>query len=152
MLDITNDLTFLQNYYVNNIQFSYIKKSPIHGYGLFAKSTIIKESILGFLGGQVIDWDHYKKIVNKIKNSLGEYQKYICMEWNALDEDTLLIRPFRTRYSLINHSRTPNLKILRNPMRIIATRDIEKDEELFLDYRDEPLRKEYLTGHGKNYL
>lgn len=74
------------------------------------------------------------------------------MEWNALNKHTLLVRPLRTKYSYINHSRTPNTEILYNPIRVVATKDINPQDELTLDYRKEALPKEYLDGHGKTYL
>jgi len=74
------------------------------------------------------------------------------MEWNALSVDILLVRALRTKYSYINHSRTPNVKILKESMTIISIVDILPNDEILLDYRDEPLNERYLNGHGKTYL
>lgn len=69
-----------------------------------------------------------------------------------MSEDTLLVRPFRTKYSFVNHSRTPNVRIARHPLRLVALRDIAEGEEFLLDYREEPLCREHLEGHGATYL
>jgi len=132
---------------INNILKGYIKSSEIDGYGLFAISKIKKEEVIGLLDGQLIPWDLYDKILQN--NSL---LRDFFVEWNAISINKLLVRTFRTKYSFINHSRKPNVCIMYNPIRIVAVKDIFQDEEIVLDYRKEPLRKEYLNGHGKSYL
>lgn len=132
---------------INNIELGLIKKSSIHGYGLFAHKKIKKNTVLGYLDGQLVDWDLYEDVL-KDHPILEE----LFIEWNAITEKTLLVRPFRTKYSFINHSRIPNIKIEKNPLKIIAINDINEFEELLLDYREEPLRKEYIETHGKKYL
>ena len=61
-------------------------------------------------------------------------------------------RAVRTKYSFINHSRKPNLRIEKEGMILFTIKDIYCGEELLLDYREEPLREEYINGHGKTYL
>lgn len=121
---------------IDNIKNTYISKSNIHGRGLFAHENIPKEIILGYLDGQYIKWDLHK-----------EYN--LSMEWNAIEKDLLLVRPYRTKYSFINHNRTPNLIIKYNPLRIESFKNILKDEELTLDYRKEPLPDEYIQNKGQ---
>lgn len=150
--DITTDLDFVINNTIDNIKFSYITKSGIHGFGLFSKVDIHTNTILGKLDGQVIQWDKYDNIEKNISNDILKYKNYFFMEWNALDTKTLLVRPLRTKYSYINHSYSPNLKIEYNPIRIITLREIKKDEEFTLDYTKEPLKESYLDNHGKTYL
>lgn len=136
---------------IDNITHTEIKPSTVHGFGLFATEPITEGTILGVLDGQVINWDEYDRISAALSLP-SQAKENIFMEWNALAEDTLLVRPLRTKYSFINHSRTPNTVLRRNPLRVVALRDLEAGEELLLDYRCEPLRKEYLEGHGKTYL
>lgn len=124
---------------IDNVKHSYISKSKIHGNGLFASTQIKKNTKLGYLEGQVVPWEIHKKYENEV-------------EWNALDEETLMVRPYRTKYSFINHSRTPNLVLKYFPLRIEALEDIEPNTELTLDYRREKLPPEYITNKGKNYL
>lgn len=136
---------------IDNILWSEIAPSPIHGFGLFAEHSIPQGAILGFLDGQLMPWDDYDKLVDA-RNLSSVLREAFFMEWNALSEELLLVRPFRTKYSFINHSRNPNLQIEKLPLRVTALRDIAQGEELLLDYRCEPLRKEYLEGHGSTYL
>ncbi len=147
------DLDFINDIIIDNIAKGYIESSEIHGFGLFAKDYIAKGDILCILDGQIMSWSKYneieKKSISHIKESFAEY---IFMEWNALDEETLLVRPFRTKYSYINHSRKPNIVIKKFPLRIIALENIDKDVELTLDYRREPLNSEYIKNHGYSYL
>ncbi|MEM3335623.1 MAG: SET domain-containing protein [Thermoplasmata archaeon] len=63
-----------------------------------------------------------------------------------------MVRPLRTKYSFINHSRTPNLEIDFATMEVKALRNIAKGEELTLDYRKECLSQEYWQKHGCSYL
>lgn len=124
---------------VDNLINTYIESSQIHGLGLFTKGDLKKGDVLGTLDGQIVDW--------------GLHTKYsLSFEWNAISDNKLLVRPYRTKYSYINHSRQPNLLILYNPIRIVADEDISKDTELSLDYRLEPLNNEYLENQGKQYL
>ncbi len=124
---------------IDNVKSSKIKKSFIHGYGLFASEFIQEGAILGYLDGQRIPWALHHK-----------YE--MTDEWNAVTQETLLVRPYRTKYSFINHSRHPNLKLEKDPLRIVALLNISEDEELTLDYRMEPLPEEYLQTHGQTYL
>ena len=137
---------------IDNIAFGEIKQSDIHGCGLFAKEKIIKESILCILDGQIMNWSEYEVMTNLLRDELDDIKNFLFMEWNALSTEVLLIRTIRTKYSYINHSRKPNLEIRYFPIRIVATRDISIGVELLLDYRNEPLREEYISGQGKSYL
>lgn len=127
------------NQVVDNIPLGLIRKSNIHGYGLFAKKRIGAGEIICLLDGQVISWDLNKKF---------QY----AYEWTSLPNEMLLVRPARTKYSFINHSRTPNLEINFNDMSVLTVRDIDKDEELILDYRKEPLPEDYIIQDGSKYL
>ncbi len=135
---------------IDNIKPTYISKSSTHGNGLFADADIEKEQCLGTLDGQYMSWKLYDKICAKYQSE--HFSDAFFMEWNAITNTLLLTRPFRTKYSFINHSREPNLEIKYEPIRIVALRNIKKGEELLLDYRRENLSDEYLNGHGKTYL
>jgi hypothetical protein len=137
---------------IKNISNVTIRESKIHGLGLYTEYDIPPNTILCVLDGQVIEWDFYEKLYNQLSNSISNLEENVFMEWNALSENELLVRPLRTCYSFINHSRNPNLEVINNPLRIISKSMIKKGEELTLDYRNEPLRKEYLDGHGSTYL
>lgn len=124
---------------VDNLKLCHIENSHIHGYGLFSDACIDSGVVLGLLDGQLIPWELH--------------QKYdLTLEWNAIDKNTLLVRPYRTKYSYINHHRSPNLVLLYDPLRIVALKSISEGEELTLDYRKEPLPDEYIESKGKFYL
>ncbi|WP_148821467.1 SET domain-containing protein-lysine N-methyltransferase [Campylobacter concisus] len=149
-IDATKDIDFINKTVIDNIKFTYIAKSNIHGFGLFSDRILDNGTILCFLDGQVMSWNHYDEIAKSI--NLGKYQKYIFMEWNALSNDTLLVRAFRTKYSYINHSNIPNVEIKYNPIRIETIKQINKNDEIVIDYNKEPLKKEYLSDKEKGFL
>lgn len=147
---VETELRRINDRIVDNIRNTYIDISSIHGFGLFAKKPIQAGAILCELDGQKMDWAHYEKLKKTI--NLGEYQDYIFMEWNALDTKTLLVRAFRTKYSYINHSKTPNVAIKYDPIRIEAARDIGEHDELTIDYSKEPLSEEYKNDKEKSFI
>lgn len=124
---------------VDNLKFCQVEISSIHGYGIFADRDIDEGVVLGSLDGQLIPWRLHSKF-------------RLTLEWNAIDEDTLLVRPYRTKYSYINHQRAPNLLLLHDPLRVVTLRCISKGDEMTLDYRKEPLSPEYIESEGKYYL
>lgn len=124
---------------IDNLKCTVIKPSNIHGNGLFATEAITLGAELGELDGQVIPESLHSKL-------------RLTLEWNAIDDNVLLVRPYRTKYSYINHSRTPNLKLAGSPLKVIALRSISEGEELTLDYRKEKLSTEYLHKKGIFYL
>lgn len=147
------DYHFIKENTINNIKQGYIAPSKIDGFGLFARNNIDKGDILCIFDGQIMSWEKYYEIQENVSPYIKiPYDKYIFMEWNALDEETLLVRPFRTKYSYINHARKPNVEIEKYPLRLIAIEDIVKDTEITLDYRKEPLNDEYIKKHGFSYL
>lgn len=145
------DCAAIEETVLDNLKSTYIAKSTVHECGLFAKDDIAQGTNLGYLDGQIIDWDYYNQLCNQLDFE-ASVKQYFFLEWNALSPSQLLVRPLRTKYSYINHSRNPNLILNSSPLAVVAMRDIKKGEELFLDYRKEPLSEEYLNGHGKTYL
>jgi SET domain-containing protein len=139
---------------INNLPKTYIDNSKIHGKGLFALEIIKSNEILGYLDGQIISWEIYDEFIHTIKKlNNEEFDNFVFYdEWNALPNEKVMIRLFRTKYAFINHSRTPNIQIKYNPLRIVALKDILKGEELLIDYRKEQLREEYINGAGKQFL
>lgn len=133
---------------IDNMKSTEIEQSSVHGMGLFASTIIKKGYCLGELDGQFISWSQYKVLKETYKTE----NNCVFIEWNAIEKELLLVRALRTKYSFINHSRTPNLVIKYNPIRIESLEDITVGEELFLDYRKEELNEEYLRNHGSTYL
>lgn len=127
---------------LDNIAHTRIAASPIHGLGLFCVDPIPAGSLLALLDGQVVPWSTYTTTP-------------LCDEWNALPGERLLVRPYRTRYSFINHSRTPNAAVTPLPtgqVRLETVRDVNAGDEITLDYRREPLPAEYVANHGRTFL
>ena len=90
---------------------TYIKKSAIHGRGLFAAQPILKNTIIGYLEG---------------KPSLDDGM-YVL--W--LDDETGFEVSCDLKY--INHSETPNA-CYYNDKSVVALKDIKKDEEITHNY------------------
>ena len=68
--------------YINNLLFTYVQKSSIHGYGIFASQDLIPNTCLGELDGQIISWNLYHSIMNTSNNLPPTYKHYFFMEWN----------------------------------------------------------------------
>lgn len=127
---------------VDNIDGSDIRPSAIHGHGLFATREVAGGAVLAELDGQHVAQASFEAF--RRAQPYGGDSEDLCMEWNALSVDELLLRPFRTKYGFINHSRTPNLELAHGPLRLVAARRIAAGEEFTLDYRREPLPDSYL--------
>lgn len=127
---------------IDNIPNTTIGKSQVHGFGLFSESEFPEGRLLATLGGQVVPWWLHEK-------------KNLTEEWNALPGERVLVRPYRTKYFYINHSRKPNIRIERQEdgkVTLITHKRLSPGDELLLDYRKEPLAESYLKGHGATYL
>lgn len=148
--DVMKSLNFVESVVIDNIAFTTIKRSSIHGFGLFADVDFENGKILCLLDGQLMNWDHYEKLRKQI--DLGKYQNYIFMEWNALPDKKLLVRAFRTKYSYINHSKYPNVAVFYDPIRIETIKEIKKGDEILIDYSKESLCDDYLNDESKGFL
>ena len=105
-----------------------VMSPSIQGRGLFAGRK--------FLSGQtVLDFTAYKKDFYKIRfDKLNEYQ--IKYNWYVqIDEEHCLTFDRFSKFSYINHSRTPNCNWLVNDFLIVAARNLAIGEELTIDYR-----------------
>ena len=111
--------------------FTYVKDSSVEGYGLFAAKDIKKNDL-------VVDYRMFPKDWRKTRYSdLSEEQK--LKNWYVmLNNDECITSDKYSKFSYINHSKTPNCEWVLNIHKIIANQDIKKDEELFIDYRLEP--------------
>ena len=152
VVDKTQDLDFVKAATLNTIAKTDIQQSDLHGFGLFATGTMNSEQILYLFDGQVVSIEDYEKIENLMAQQIEPYKNYFFMECNYLNNKTLLVRNFRTKYSYINHSRTPNTEIRYHPMRLVTLSEIAIGEELTIDYRKEQLSDDYLTNPEKQFL
>jgi len=135
----TNRLKAVPQNIIDNISNTYVSHSSVHGFGLFASKDIKADKKIGKIDGQLIDRKHIHHF--RKSNKIYGYN-----EWTAISEDKLLARPFRTKYGYINHSRLPNVKL--DGFNIVTIREIQKDEEIFIDYRQEHLGKNYMESKG----
>ena len=147
-----NSLSEARHLTIDNIENTEIQISQIHGFGLFATDRIRRGTILCFLDGQVIDKAHYAEIFETLKPEVQSISSFLFMECNYISDTQILARPFRTKYSYINHAFAPNVQIQEHPKRLFVTQDIPNGVELTLDYRAEPLTSEYLSKPEKFFL
>lgn len=153
--DATRDLLFVRTHTKALFDGAEIRDSPVHGFGLFAlRKWSAGEVPCDRMDGQILSHDEYEQLQVRMAPALGRMRHFFFMEWNALPDDMLLARPFRTSYSYINHSPEPNLKVSGNGDRLslIILRDIQPDEEFTLDYRLEPLPRGYFETPYSGYL
>jgi hypothetical protein len=134
---------------IDNIKLGTILESPIHGFGLWANRTIEAGEVLCILDGQLINYDEFDTLTSR-------RQDLPYIEWNAISGDRILVRMFRTKYSYINHSRTPNCHVLQGEDSfiyvLVLNETIKQGCEITIDYRNEPLPAKYISGHGRTYL
>jgi len=149
---VTNNIEFVKYHTLDNIKDTEIKKSLIHGFGLFCTNIIQKGEVLAELDGQIINKEEYEKLMKSISPNIQKYKDYFFMECNIIDDETYLVRAFRTKYSYINHSKNANIKLLQNPLRLLAISQINKGEELTIDYSKEKLSEEYLKNETKQFI
>jgi SET domain-containing protein len=111
--------------------FTYVKESSVEGYGLFAAKDIKKNDL-------VIDYRMFPKDWYKTRY-IDLTEEQIRKNWYVmLNSEECITSDKWSKFSYINHSKTPNCEWVLNIHKIIANRDIKKDEELFIDYRLEP--------------
>jgi SET domain-containing protein len=124
--------THKNQHYINNIEGTVVIESPVHGYGLFATKDIEKNTLLCELSGQTVTKNEYEKI---FKSDL--FPKEAFIEKHHLGEDKILLTPFRTSYSFINHSGEVEHLVEKYEDRIIkvyAKINIKKNEEILSKY------------------
>lgn len=103
-----------------------VKKSKIHGKGLFAKENIIKGEKVAIKGGRIVDRkfiDNNPKIVKNSELQIDDFH-YIAPTTNEELKKSMLY---------INHSCEPNIG-LEGKNVFIAIKDILKGEEITADY------------------
>jgi len=115
--------------------------SKIQGYGLVAAEAIMAQE-------KVIDFSD-PEIYTERKFSDLEPWRLRGGKYTGLSEETCLTSAQFTKYSLLNHSRSPNAVLDLERRCIVALRDISPGEEVTTDYRREPVSpeaKEFIQG------
>jgi len=126
-----------------------VKKSKVHGSGIFATKDIKKNTkIIEYLGEKVTKKEGDKRSAERIKNFLGKKDAgsvYIFELNKKYDIDG------NTEYNnakFINHSCNPNCEvdIVKNHIWISSIKKIEKGDELNYDY-GYPFDKDDFSDH-----
>lgn len=107
--------------------------SPVHGIGVFAIKDIPKgaKPLVSLI--KIKEYSFSKKEINKLPASVRNEIRMFCY----YDKDEYLIPSIGLNAMnmafYMNHSKTPNVKYLKNND-IVALRKIKANEELFFDY------------------
>lgn len=117
--------------HIKNIKNTEVRKSSIHGWGLFATKEIAKNTLMCVLDGQVLSMIEYKEFINS-----EEYSKKCFVEKVHLERDRVLAIPFRTQYSFINHDKKEMLTttVKDDKVLIYAKKVISRGEEITSKY------------------
>lgn len=107
--------------------------SPVHGIGVFAIKDIPKgaKPLVSLI--KIKEFSFSKKEINKLPTSVKKEVRMFCY----YEKDEYLIPSIGLNAMnmafYMNHSKTPNVKYLKNND-IVALRKIKANEELFFDY------------------
>jgi SET domain-containing protein len=105
-----------------------VATDPNMGLGLFVSEFIPKDAVVWeFIEGVDV------KITQEKFNNLNEAQKEYFYKYAWLQEDGCYYSSCDLT-NFINHSYTPNLKVIDDV--VIAIRDIQPEEELFENYQE----------------
>lgn len=112
----------------DNAPDTYVKESSVEGYGLFASKDFNKNDL-------IIDYNLFSDSwYQTTYDKLTEYQ-ILKSRFVMIDEINCITSDKISKFGYLNHSRNPNCICLFKKRNVIAVRDIQKDEELFIDYR-----------------
>ena len=126
-----------------------VKKSKVHGSGVFATEDIKKGvKIIRYIGEKVTKKEGDKRSAERIKkflNKKNEGSVYIFELNKKYDIDG---SPSYNKARYINHSCDPNCEvdIIKNEIWIISIKDIKKSSELNYDY-GYPFDKDDFNDH-----
>ena len=109
-----------------------VLESDIHNWGLFCTNDIPKGTLLCILRGQILTMAEYESFL-----ASGEIPRVCFVEKAMLDNDRMVVMPFRTSYSFINHSQEKEMlsfAIKNETVEVYAATDIKKGEEIVSVY------------------
>lgn len=151
---VTSNIEFVKKTTLANIDNVFISNSTTHQFGLFSKVNFNHGQLIGRLDGQKMPYRQWLNLRENMKDFTKGLENYFFMEWNMLKDGSVLARPYRTFYSYINHSLTPNCKVKEVDDRVLlyTSAYIKKGDELLIDYTDEKLPDDYLTDNSNSFL
>ena len=126
-----------------------VKKSKVHGIGVFATTNISKNTkIIQYIGEKVTKAEGDRRSAERIKkflNKKNEGSVYIFELNKKYDIDG---SPLYNKARFINHSCSPNCEvdIIKNEIWISSIKSIKKGEELNYDY-GYPFDKDDFSDH-----
>ena len=126
-----------------------VKKSNVHGAGIFATTDIKKnDRIIQYIGEKITKSEGDRRSEKRIKkylNKKNEGSVYIFELNQKYDIDG---SPLYNKARYINHSCDPNchVDIIKNEIWIIAIKNIKKGDELNYDY-GYPFDKDDFSDH-----
>jgi SET domain-containing protein len=115
-----------------------VKASFIHGWGLFATKQF-------HIGETVIDYNLFPESWYETRYAMLTPEQISYNWYVMLDRERCITSDRWSKFSYINHSRRPNCDWFLDKKLIVAHRNIEIGEELFIDYRLEPQPKSTFT-------
>lgn len=125
---------------ITSFEFTEVRNSKIHGFGVFAKQDIPKGTVWwkGEIDSNVIllNREQYQNLYRSENNPLKEslWNVFSTYAYYSQKHDGLVLCLDNARY--VNHSDTPNSGPGEdgNPLASVALRDIKKGEEITEDY------------------
>lgn len=114
----------------DNAPDTYVKESVIEGYGLFASKNFQKGDLV--LDYNLFPESWYQTTYENLSEFKKEKSSYI-----TIDENYCLTSDKISKFRYLNHSREANCICDFDKRKIFALRDIQKDEEILVDYRRE---------------
>ena len=99
-------------------QLFYKKESGIHGEGLFSRGRIVQGDYMGEYDGPTV-YDNGSHVL-----------------WVEDDDDVWVGRDGKNLLRFLNHSKSPHAEFIG--FELFAVRDIGPDEEITIDYGEEP--------------
>tara|TARA_B000000532_G_scaffold239728_1_gene229641 strand:- start:347 stop:835 length:489 start_codon:yes stop_codon:yes gene_type:complete len=114
-----------------------VKKSKIHGSGVYASKEIKKgEKIIEYIGEKILKSEGDKRSGNRIKKNLHKGDDGLVYIFELNSKYDIDGSPLYNKARYINHSCNPNceVEIFNDHIWIVSLRKIRKDEELTYDY------------------
>jgi len=114
-----------------------VKKSKIHGSGVYASKEIKKgEKIIEYIGEKILKNEGDKRSGNRIKKNLHKGDDGLVYIFELNSKYDIDGSPLYNKARYINHSCNPNceVEIFNDHIWIVSLRKIRKDEELTYDY------------------
>lgn len=127
---ISNNITIKKKKYPSN-EFVFIKKSKIHGLGVFAKRDIPKNTKIVDYYGKEMSWKNFTKKYGPYKdNSVHTYP--MRRIWKILVAKS---EPWASK-NIVNwiNENQKNTNVILKKRALYAIKDIKKNHELFLYY------------------